>query len=391
MMSGPALPGPKGLGMISPVLLIAEREFRTYVATLSFWLSLALAPLAGVVALVFVPVDAPAVVTIAGGDTMLNRTTQSALQQAGQLEGRRFLFAAGGARLHLSFPSRNHIDLDFAPGFPLSNTGRALVSVVLERDAARRGAPALPLAVRASAASAASGMDGKRQAQLITMTALWLTLTGSLGMLLQAVVRERANRALESLLASAEGWEVVAGKILGVGAVSLLVLVSWGCTAALFSLGVHTGPLVEVAAILSDPVMLAGDIAIYVCAFAFYGALTVLLGSLAQDSASAQNLARPLFILLLLGFLAALARMSQASAVLSWLVWLPPFTPFMLLVGNAPGAFFTQALPLVMLALASVTTVAMAAGSLTIVPRPRGAWRLFRVSMSAEPNFRAGK
>jgi len=32
--------------MTMPMLLIAEREFRTYVATLSFWLSLALAPLA---------------------------------------------------------------------------------------------------------------------------------------------------------------------------------------------------------------------------------------------------------------------------------------------------------------------------------------------------------
>ena len=36
---------------MSPILLIAEREFRTYVATLSFWLSLAIAPLAAATAL----------------------------------------------------------------------------------------------------------------------------------------------------------------------------------------------------------------------------------------------------------------------------------------------------------------------------------------------------
>ncbi len=32
--------------MMAPIWLIAEREFRTYVATLSFWAALAIGPLA---------------------------------------------------------------------------------------------------------------------------------------------------------------------------------------------------------------------------------------------------------------------------------------------------------------------------------------------------------
>jgi len=205
---------------------------------------------------------------------------------------------------------------------------------------------------------------------LIAMTALWLTLTGSLGMLLQAVVRERANRGLESLLASAQGWEIVVGKIVGVGTVSLLVLIIWGGTAILFSSLALSGSIGEIAAALSDPLTLARDGLIYVCAFAFYGALTVMMGALARDSASAQNLARPLFMLLLLGFLIALASMGHLSPALSWLEWLPPFTPFLLLMRSAAHTVSPLSLPapLILLCLASCIGLIVAGRTLSIIP-----------------------
>ena len=68
---------------------------------------------------------------------------------------------------------------------------------------------------------------------------------------------------------------------------------------------------------------------------AWGGAATLVVGALARDAASAQNFARPVFLVLLVAFFAALATPPGAS---SWLLYVPPLTPFLLLV-NSGGSF----------------------------------------------------
>jgi len=111
-----------------PVLLIAEREFRTYVATLSFWLSLAVAPLAAGVAVLLSGGHAqPLPVTIQGADAVLARSVQTAVQEAGRLEGHSFVFKSQGAVLVLARRAPQRLDVTFGDGFPLSPLGRAMV------------------------------------------------------------------------------------------------------------------------------------------------------------------------------------------------------------------------------------------------------------------------
>jgi ABC-type Na+ efflux pump permease subunit len=350
-----------------PVLLIAEREFRTYVATLSFWLSLAIAPLAAGAALFFSSGHPPpAVVSIQGGDRAIARSAAMAIEEAGRLEGKSFILGQGGASLVISRHAPRLLDVTFSEGFPLSPLGRSMVRHVIERDLAQASAGAF--AVREKMSGAAAVTDVAKLSRLATMTMLWLTLTGSLGMLLQAVVRERANRALESLLASAEAWQIVAGKILGVGAVSLLVLASWLGSAAVFSffLPPESGLVAAVLANLARPLTLFHDAFIYICAFAFYGATTVMLGAMARDSAAAQNAVRPMFVVLLAGFFAALTTAGK-SAALSWLVWVPPFTPFVLLANSPDGVpFMSQTILLGFLLVAALAMQFLGARLLSV-------------------------
>jgi ABC-2 type transport system permease protein len=361
--------------MTRPVLLIAGREFRTYVATLSFWLSLAIAPLAAGAALFLSGGHSQALpVSIHGGDIALARLAQSALEEAGRLEDRRFVFGPQGAELVLSRQGPKEVVMTFGDGFPLSPQARTMVGHLIERDMARADAPGTPLVVRETAAGS-TAPDAAKLSRLAAMTMLWLTLTGSLGMLLQAIARERANRALESLLASAQGWEIVAGKLVGVGAVSLLILTAWLGSAALISLFVPSGAGV-VPAVLAEfarPLTLLRDTAIYLCAFCFYGAATLVLGAVARDGASAQNVARPLFLVLLAAFFVALAAPTGAF---SWLVYLPPLTPFLLLV-NIPGtvSLMSQAILLCVSLLASAAMVSVAARLLSVGP---GIHHIFR-------------
>jgi len=367
-----------------PILLIAEREFRTYVATLSFWLSLAIAPLAaGAAVLLSGGASQPVAVSIQGGDAVLARSAQVAVEEAGHLEGHVFVFGAQGSQLVLSRRTPQTLDVAFGDGFPLSASGRAMVGHVIERDMARadkRSSEVFSVSV-AQQKTADAGIDAGRLSRLSTMTMLWLTLTGSLGMLLQAVVRERANRALESLLAAARGWEIVTGKLVGVGTVSLLILAVWLGSAALFSvfLPPQSGLVGSVLAQLAHPLTLLRDALIYLCAFGLYGAATLVLGAMARDAASAQNVARPLFLVLLAAFFCALA-----SPTHTWLTWLPPLTPFLLLV-NSPGsvAAISQAILMGIMGLTTVALMLLAARLLTV---GSGTDKIFRLkSRAAQP------
>jgi ABC-type Na+ efflux pump permease subunit len=119
---------------------------------------------------------------------------------------------------------------------------------------------------------------------------------------------------------------------------------------------------------LARPLTLLRDALIYICAFGFFGAATLVLGAVARDGASAQNLARPLFLVLLAAFFVALGALGSAG-VPSWLIYIPPFTPFLLLVNSASDvAAMSQAILLGMLISASVALMLLAARFLTVAP-----------------------
>ena len=239
---------------MAPLWLIAEREFRAYVSTLSFWAALS-SPVAMAGAILLAGMaghaEAPTQVSVRADSPRMQRSAEDALAEAAGIEGRRFVLtqpAAGGrADLSVSKAPDGGLVAEFSSEFPLSPEGRGLVLRTLERDAALKsaaGTAGLRPAIRFREATRAprAPTDGKALFRFSLVVVLWLALTGSLGMLLQAVVRERTNRALEILLAAARPWEIVFGKLIGVGAVSLLVLGSWlGSGAALAPLSPVAG------------------------------------------------------------------------------------------------------------------------------------------------------
>ena len=363
-----------------PVWLIAEREFRAYAATASFWVALTIGPIAMAVVLALVATTtkpaAPSLIAIHADDPRLTPAVQAAVLEAGGMEDRHYRLAsasdpalASASTVSVSTAPDGTVEALFSSAFPLSKVGRRLVARTLERDAAvapRASGAAVPAVMKVRELAVApppSKFDRGVMSRFSLVMMLWLTLTGSLGMLLQAVVRERTNRALESLLAAARPWQIVFGKLLGVGAVSLLVLASWlGSTAVLAPLtpstGGYAGALLHG---LADPMLLLRAGVIYVAAFAFYGLVTVAVGAAARDTAAAQNLSRPMFAVLLAAFFATLAAVGGGPGQLAWLVYVPPFAPFMLLL-EPPGTYSlgTELLALVLIAAATAIACRMA-------------------------------
>ena len=368
--------------------LIACREFCAYVATLSFWVALAVGPaMLGLAALlVFQPPrpPAPQTLTLDAGPANFENA-RDALLAASRASGQSIVVVKfhGAETVRPSVVMRvdpgGHIRARLAEG-ALSIPARAVFEAELSR---REGLQLLaqrardPEGVAAAKAITATTLvdaptpaDPMGPARFSLVLMLWLTLTGSLGMLLQAVVRERANRALESLLAAARPAEIVLGKLIGVGAVSVLILAVWmGAAAGLAALAPSSlAAGARPFAGLADVTLLGQAVLIYVLTFTMYGAVTVALGAAARDSASAQNLSRPMFAVLLIAFFAALAAGLGARSSLAWLTWAPPFTPFMLLLRGAELSAGAQLAACAILVTSATGAVVVAARSIS----PRG-------------------
>jgi ABC-2 type transport system permease protein len=168
---------------------------------------------------------------------------------------------------------------------------------------------------------------------------LWLALVTTLGMLLQAIVRERTSRSLETLMASVRPAELILGKMIGVGGVTAAVMASWLLSLAIGASALLKGELGPLARGLldaaADPWLLLQAVLLFVSGFSFYGALIAVIGALARDEPGAQNLARPLFGVLLMIFFAALSLGCLRMNPPAWLAWIPPFAPFLLLLKPA--------------------------------------------------------
>jgi ABC-2 type transport system permease protein len=86
--------------------------------------------------------------------------------------------------------------------------------------------------MRFSGGAAKSGEERRDAAAIITVlllaTVLFITLLSYGVMIMRSVLEEKASRVIEVLLCSATPDELMAGKILGVGAVGLLQVVTWG-------------------------------------------------------------------------------------------------------------------------------------------------------------------
>jgi len=359
------------------ILLIAEREFRAYATTASFWLALAIGPLMmGLAALGLGAVhrEPPArVVSIEADKPQAAAAVQGALEDAASVQGRPFRLGEGGTDLSITDGTVRVIGGEPLNTFEAELVRRDLYALSMTEKLRARGVRMPPLTRAPPPAPAPATHPQPAQPPALGRFApvflLWLTLVGALGMLLQSVVRERANRALEQLLAGARPPEIVFGKLMGVGAISVLVLATWLGSATVMAatpLAASSGLLAGVGS--PGSALYAGGV--YLMAFLMYGSALVCVGATAADLPTAQNLSRPVFGLLLVIFFLSLASAVGVDTGAGWLVWVPPFTPFMLLMSPGALAPWQETIAWLLMAASTAAITATASRVLMISPKP---------------------
>jgi ABC-2 type transport system permease protein len=193
----------------------------------------------------------------------------------------------------------------------------------------------------------------------LILTYVLLTQFGT--WLLMGVVEEKSSRVIEVLLSTLRTGQLLAGKVIGIGAVALLqaaliVGVALGLGAAEGSTLVHgTSPL-EVVSALGWVVL----------GYAFYCWVWAAGGSLADRQEQVQSLAFPLQLPILFGYIVSITSLGsgQPSELVKVLAFVPFTAPFAMPVLVGLGAVtwweFTVS---VLIMLVSIGVVARLAGA----------------------------
>jgi len=206
-------------------------------------------------------------------------------------------------------------------------------------------------------------------------------------MVMRGVIEEKTNRIVEIVASSARPFELMMGKVLGIGAVGLTQFVLWIvlALAGLAVFGAVVGGMVDPASLAGadtlggaeelpfDPSLLSlssvpFSLVVYFLLFflggyLLYGSLFAAIGSAVEQESDAQSLQMPILIPVILPalFLPFIADNpdAPASVVLSLV---PFFSPILMVVRAAATAvpFWQMALSLVLLALAFVGTIWLA-------------------------------
>jgi ABC-2 type transport system permease protein len=167
---------------------------------------------------------------------------------------------------------------------------------------------------------------------------LWSTVLTGAQILLISVIEEKSTRILEVLLTSASAAQIMGGKILGAGAVTLSVLTLWGVIGA--SIVALTAPAVgaDLWAVLVGRGLVLYFALYLVGGYLMYASIFVSIGAFCETPRDAQTLLAPVMLVLMIPliFMAQSIRHPD-SPILAVLSWIPPFTPFLMIARVASG------------------------------------------------------
>lgn len=317
------------------VLLVARREFRTQVRSRSFVIGLLVTLLLfGGVGLLggFISSQSSAPSL---GITPETAALQPALREAAGTQGLdlRIVRVTDGA-------GRVRVDADTLDALL---TGSAGDYELLGRDAVDGALQAVVgAAVQQQALASALAESGVDPAQLRSQVAvdtlvpvdpnqgeqlalavigtvlLFISLSGYGQLVATGVVEEKQSRVVELLLATIKPWQLLAGKVLGLGAVGLLQLVILG---VIGTVAAAAGGLLTVPGAAAG--MFAMVVVWYLLGFFLFAALYAAIGSTVSRQEELNSVVTPLIFVLLIPFILVVNLLpndprNEIAAVLSF-------------------------------------------------------------------------
>jgi ABC-2 type transport system permease protein len=194
-------------------------------------------------------------------------------------------------------------------------------------------------------------------------------------MMLRAAVAEKSSKTVEIILSSIRPWQLMLGKIIGVGAVGLTQIAVWLSFVVLALIYIASAQALAGVEFLQNipvgPDTLLLFLGLFVTGYFLYGGMYASVGAIASTEQEASQLQLPVTMLVIIPILVVPvvleAPTGTAAVVLSWI---PFFTPVLFIVRYVLGAVAVWEIP-----------VAFALQALTILLVAWIGGRIYRVGL----------
>ena len=341
---------PKNLSSASLVKLVAGRELSARVRDKNFVIS------SVVILLVLIGLLAFQVAVNSGGEeTRVGLVGGSSeLQQSLEAQGEAFDVEVTVVDFQDAESARAAVDDEDVDGALLGgvdspellvrqSTGGSLEAVVqgavaqlaLTEQLAEAGVTSLDVPeVAVTALDPGSAADEQRVVMAIIGTAVLYSLLILFGQFVaQGVVEEKASRVVELLLATMKPWQLLAGKILGLGVLGfaqILIIAVVGVIGAL---------AFDIVDIPGDLVSTAVSVVLwFVLAYALYAAIFAVAGSLVSRQEDLGTVVMPTTLVLVAAFVIGIQAAANPDGALAVITsYVPGLSPLVMPVRQAAG------------------------------------------------------
>lgn len=234
----------------------------------------------------------------------------------------------------------------------------------------------IPIALKTINIRGGKTTDQSGQAAFILAYVMWFVLYVALivyGQLVAgAVVEEKSSRIIEVLVSSLRPFQLLAGKVIGVGAVGLFQLVLWAVMAKilidkqafflhLFGIQLPGG---QAFGLPSVPLATVGILLLYfVLGFFLYASMFAAIGAMSSSEADVRQAQQPVVMLIVIPALLAFGALNDPDGSIALVLTLVPFSspiamPIRWSVSAVPGGQLALSVGLLLLTMLAVTWVA---------------------------------
>ncbi len=158
--------------------------------------------------------------------------------------------------------------------------------------------------------------------------------------MLQSVLEEKQSRVVELVISSLRPWQLMLGKIVGVGAVGLTQVAIWiGCVALLATLALPvllsalptTEGASEVLQYLPGPGAVALLVVFFLLGYFLYSSLFAAVGAMCRNLQEASQAQTPIIILIIVPFVLQMTTIEGGGMPwMNWMALFPFFSPIMM-------------------------------------------------------------
>lgn len=179
-------------------------------------------------------------------------------------------------------------------------------------------------------------------------------------MILTGVTEEKTNRVVEVLLAAFEPWQLLAGKIIGIGLLGLSQFVG---TVLIALVGIQLTNVFELPQFPVDSVLVL--VLWFILGYSLFAVVFGASGALVSRPEDAQTVVLPVTLVAVAGFFIAIQALENPNGTLAVVTtFIPPVAPFVV-----PVRFAFQAVPMWQFAVSLVLMVATIAVMIRLAGR----------------------